>query len=147
MVSLEVGGTSMFRALVAGVALVAVSGAAEAARLTTPIQYAPSYGGANCRLAYFGQKKSLPVRVTLVGHADQPGVSTQKIKSFKMGPNNRGVSVVKTCDEVGGDTSCDYVRCVFDVPNNVNVFDFTGAVCHPGDIDGTGKYCSAAVAR
>ena|SRR5688572_22117861 len=135
----------MLRLTAALVAMVAVSGAAEAARLVTPIFDNVNHTNAGCRLAYFGKVRHVPVRITIIGHANQPGNERRSTGAFKMGPNNRAVALNKQCDAYGGDLSCDHVRCVFEVPNNVNSTHFLGAACRVEDVRGVVPgYCAAA---
>lgn len=122
----------------------ALPGLAEAARLTTPIVSNNDWA-ADCRLGYFGLRRDIPVKLTFVGYADQPGSEVRTIKTFKMGPANRGVQLHRTCDAVGGDLACEAFRCVFEVPNGISLHDFVGNACGSEDVNG--RYCQAGVMR
>lgn len=135
----------MLRALAAAAAaMVAVSGAAEAARLTTPI-FDNLDWQSDCRLSYFGRRRDIQVRVTFVGYADQPAHRFPVTRNFKMGPANRAVQLRKQCDPVAGDLGCEKFRCVFEVPNNIYLWDFVGNACGIGRLPG--QVCAAAVQR
>jgi hypothetical protein len=137
--------TTALRTLaLAAMACAAMAQPAFAAQLTTPIYDTHGDDFAQCRLGYFGGKRDLPVKVTLVGHADlAAGWQVRSIRTFKMGPANRGVAVGKSCSPSGGDLSCERVRCVFEVPNTVRKSDFVGNVCSlTAGLDG--KYCEVA---
>ena len=129
--------------LLASALALSTASPAQAARLTTPIYTQDSGGIEQCRLSYFGQQTNLPVRVTVIGYADAGPLSQSRIiRTFKMGPNNRGVQIAYQCDQVGGDLSCDNFRCVFEIPNTTHPSHFVGNAC--GWPDAAGNYCKVA---
>jgi hypothetical protein len=104
--------------LAAALALCVSPAHAQSVRFKTPIANVGD-GFAECRIAYFGNVTNIPVTVTLIAYASADyGNQSRLIRSYKLGPLNRAVSLGRTADPPGGDVGLQDMRCVFDVVTN-----------------------------